>query len=130
MTAASDRARPLRRLLVSLAAVAAVLAPTTAVTQLALAPSALAYKTCAHGSHVTVRLGSTGASVREVQCILNVTRGAGLAEDSNFGQRTHNAVVAFQTAYGLQRDGVVGAQTWAKLHERYYAYVCQQGGPC
>lgn len=37
--------------------------------------------------------------------------------DGEFGQKTHNAVVAFQRRYGLQADGKVGPRTWAKFSQ-------------
>jgi peptidoglycan hydrolase-like protein with peptidoglycan-binding domain len=40
----------------------------------------------------------------------------GLA-DGKFGAKTQEAVIAYQTAAGLQNDGVVGSATWAALLE-------------
>ncbi len=62
----------------------------------------------------TLRKGSTGTAVRELQKLLNLT-GAGLTVDGDFGTKTLNAVKAFQKENGLTVDGVVGAKTWAKL---------------
>lgn len=53
--------------------------------------------------------GSIGAAVIELQHRLNIT------VDGIFGPDTRSAVVAFQTAHGLQPDGVVGPLTWAQL---------------
>lgn len=40
-----------------------------------------------------------------------------LKEDGNYGRRTRNAVRAFQTAFGLEADGIAGPKTKAKLRE-------------
>lgn len=39
--------------------------------------------------------------------------------DGVFGNVTENAVKQFQSQYGLEADGVVGADTWAKMQEIY-----------
>lgn len=62
-----------------------------------------------------IQLGDIGASVKEIQSILN---GKGYncgAVDGNFGSGTKTAVINFQRAKGLTQDGVVGAQTWAYM---------------
>jgi peptidoglycan hydrolase-like protein with peptidoglycan-binding domain len=38
--------------------------------------------------------------------------GPQLEVDGQFGEQTRAAVVAFQTYWGMQVDGVVGAETW------------------
>jgi hypothetical protein len=40
-----------------------------------------------------------------------------LTVDGDFGNGTHNAVVAFQRRHDLMVDGIVGNQTWAALRE-------------
>ncbi|MES2155571.1 MAG: phage tail tip lysozyme [bacterium] len=64
----------------------------------------------------TLRRGSKGPSVTELQDALN---GAGaqppLVPDGDFGPKTLDAVLAFQTQRGLVVDGIVGPQTWAAL---------------
>ena len=40
-------------------------------------------------------------------------------QDGAFGSSTRNAVIAFQTRFGLPADGVVGPSTWAKIYEVY-----------
>jgi hypothetical protein len=52
--------------------------------------------------------------VRKLQSLLNST-GASLATDGLFGGETEEAVIAFQRARGLDRDGVVGPYTWRAL---------------
>lgn len=37
--------------------------------------------------------------------------------DGIFGNRTKNAVVAYQTSRGLEPDGIVGCNTWRSLQE-------------
>lgn len=57
----------------------------------------------------TLRVGSRGQAVRDVQAKLKVT------VDGVFGLATKAAVVKFQTANGLKADGIVGPVTWGKL---------------
>ena len=62
-----------------------------------------------------VRMGDSGDAVMTLQTELNA-QGYNCGEaDGIFGQNTLNAVIAFQTANGLDADGVVGAQTWGAL---------------
>lgn len=67
--------------------------------------------------HPTVRKGSTGEAVKELQKLLN-QRGynCGTA-DGIFGAKTEAAVKAFQKANGLSVDGICGKKTWAALIE-------------
>lgn len=63
----------------------------------------------------TLRMGSRGASVVELQQLL---RNAGFspgAIDGIFGNMTHSAVIAFQRSKGLVQDGIVGVMTWTAL---------------
>jgi peptidoglycan hydrolase-like protein with peptidoglycan-binding domain len=63
----------------------------------------------------TLRRGNTGDKVKELQSILNAL-GYNCGEvDGVFGAKTEAGVRAYQTAMGLQADGVVGPLTWAKL---------------
>ena len=57
----------------------------------------------------TIKLGSRGESVKELQRKLN------LAVDGIFGAITDEAVRAFQRSKGLAVDGIVGAKTWEAL---------------
>lgn len=57
----------------------------------------------------TIKLGSRGESVKELQRRLN------LAVDGIFGKLTDEAVKDFQTAHNLTADGIVGGKTWAAL---------------
>jgi glutamyl endopeptidase len=70
----------------------------------------------------TVRYGSKGSAVRELQYRLNVwlavTPAAGLAPlavDGVLGPKTQAATRAFQRAMRLLVDGIVGPQTWNRL---------------
>lgn len=64
-----------------------------------------------------LRYGDKGECVRSAQLLL-IGRGCSCGRygaDGEIGQDTYNAIVAFQRASGLQQDGIVGAQTWARL---------------
>lgn len=64
-----------------------------------------------------LRYGDKGECVRSAQLLL-IGRGHSCGRygaDGEIGQDTYNAVIAFQRASGLQRDGIIGAQTWARL---------------
>ncbi|MCI0643140.1 MAG: peptidoglycan-binding protein [Gemmataceae bacterium] len=69
----------------------------------------------------TIRFGSKGAAVRELQYRLNIwiviTPGAPapLKVDGDFGSKTLAAARAFQKAFGLLVDGIVGPQSWNRL---------------
>lgn len=62
----------------------------------------------------TLRRGSKGPVVRELQTLLN-RGGAGLVVDGLFGPRTDAAVRDFQRRKRLAVDGIVGPQTWGAL---------------
>lgn len=64
-----------------------------------------------------LRYGDKGEFVRSAQLLL-IGRGYSCGRcgaDGEIGQDTCNAVIAFQRAHGLQQDGIIGAQTWARL---------------
>ena len=54
-------------------------------------------------------------STREIQQALKNSGFYQGALDGKMGPKTHNAVKEFQRVHGLNDDGVVGKQTWAKL---------------
>ena len=62
----------------------------------------------------TVKLGSSGAAVVELQTALNAF-GAALVADGIFGPLTDAAVRSFQGSHGLVVDGIVGPLTWTAL---------------
>lgn len=64
-----------------------------------------------------LRYGDKGEFVRSAQMLL-IGRGYSCGRygaDGEIGQDTFNAVIAYQRACGLQQDGIIGAQTWARL---------------
>ena len=64
----------------------------------------------------TLRYGSTGAAVADLQARLNDAGATPiLVEDGLFGIATYSAVLVFQKQHGLSVDGVVGPLTWAAL---------------
>lgn len=76
--------------------------------------SGSSYSSSGSASGSTVRLGSTGTAVRELQQAL-VNKGYSLSVDGAFGPMTQNAVISFQRSVGIAADGVVGPVTWSKL---------------
>ncbi|MGW1275096.1 GH25 family lysozyme, partial [Streptomyces sp. NPDC002491] len=75
---------------------------------------------CGHtDTRPTLRRGTKGAAVAELQCRLNLAMEPGhyppLSIDGDFGGGTENRVVEFQMCANLGTDGVVGPNTWAKL---------------
>ncbi|MEU9557140.1 peptidoglycan-binding domain-containing protein [Streptomyces fumanus] len=68
--------------------------------------------------NATVRTGSKGNAVREVQALINQTTPykPKLSVDGDFGGKTKKAVVWFQKTYKVKPyDGIVGKKTWAEL---------------
>ena len=63
----------------------------------------------------TLKLYSKGEWVKVLQAMLNAENKAGLDVDGEFGVFTYSAVNKFQTAHGLERDGIVGPLTWGEL---------------
>lgn len=63
----------------------------------------------------TLKLGSTGLYVQNLQANLNADASAGLTVDGDFGHGTLTAVEAFQASHGLTADGEVGNMTKAAL---------------
>lgn len=63
----------------------------------------------------TLRLGSKGAGVRDIQALLR-SAGYQVTVDGDFGQSTKAAVIAFQKNKGLAPDGMIGPKTQAALN--------------
>ena len=63
----------------------------------------------------SLKLGSTGPDVRNVQTKLKQLGFLKGTVDGDFGKATEEAVKKFQKQYGLEVDGKVGANTLAKL---------------
>ncbi|KYG28190.1 N-acetylmuramoyl-L-alanine amidase [Alkalihalobacillus trypoxylicola] len=73
-----------------------------------------------NNSTPTLRKGSKGAVVGRMQKRL-IAHGFPLPRfggDDDFGDETHNAVLAFQRAKGLTPDGIVGPKTWTELNKQ------------
>ena len=62
----------------------------------------------------TLRLGARGPDVGVLQSLLTQNRFP-VSVDGHFGNRTRYAVMIFQLEHQLQPDGIVGAETWARL---------------
>lgn len=60
--------------------------------------------------HPLLALGSRGDAVGHAQRYL------GVKDDEIFGPNTRKAVLAYQGARGLTRDGKIGPETWARMH--------------
>lgn len=65
-------------------------------------------------SKPTLKKGAKGKAVVRLQRAL-AAAGQAVTADGDFGPGTDRAVRAFQTAHGLQADGIVGPATWAAL---------------
>lgn len=66
-------------------------------------------------SRATLRSGSRGTDVNELQATLKLLGFYNGAVDGFFGDTTITAVGRFQEAAGLGKDGVVGPATWERL---------------
>ena len=88
--------------------------PVPVPTPTVPSPTVPAPATGVCASRPTLRLGSKGDSVRELQSILN-SKGESLATDGDFGPKTHSGVINFQWRNGLTGDGIVGPITWGAL---------------
>ena len=75
----------------------------------------MADKIIANRRWPTLKLYSKGEWVTVLQAMLNAENKAGLDVDGEFGVFTYSAVNKFQTAHGLERDGIVGEKTWGEL---------------
>ena len=75
----------------------------------------MADKIIANRRWPTLKLYSKGEWVKVLQAMLNAENKAGLEVDGEFGVFTYSGVCKFQTAHGLERDGIVGPLTWGEL---------------
>lgn len=66
----------------------------------------------------TMKVGSKGESVKQLQAFLNWYYAFGLKVDGIFGSGTENATRMFQFAEGITADGIFGKNSYAKA----YAY--------
>lgn len=67
-----------------------------------------------------LKKGENGTDVKHIQELLNKfgyrdSRGHPIASDGDYGQKTKEAVQAFQRAHGLEDDGIIGAKTMEAL---------------
>ncbi len=68
------------------------------------------YNECIDILKASLKLGSSGDSVKEMQKKLN------LVADGDFGPKTENAVKSWQKINGLSPDGIVGFDTLSKIY--------------
>ncbi|MFB7371978.1 peptidoglycan-binding protein [Streptomyces sp. NPDC056222] len=65
----------------------------------------------------TLQHGSTGAAVKQAQCLSNVWGGVPkLTVDGVFGSQTLTKIKWIQGCHGLARDGVIDPKTWSVLY--------------
>jgi len=84
------------------------------------------------GYQGVLKSGMKGEDVRELQDVLISLGFLEGESDGSFGVKTLNAVTAFQRAYNLHVDGIVGADTWSLLETeaartRMKTYVVRPG---
>ena len=82
----------------------------------------------------TLRQGSTGSAVEQVQFWLNTLAQydsaiPSVTVDGVYGTGTANAVRAFQRRYGLTVDGVMGQNTWNELYDEFRSIQSDNGAP-
>ncbi len=65
----------------------------------------------------TLKKGSEGQAVKDLQEALAALGLAPGAADGVFGKKTEDAVKAFQTLKGIDADGIVGPITWINIDE-------------
>lgn len=78
----------------------------------------------------TLRLGSTGPSVKLLQSLLQKIGYNPGATDGIYGRMTQQAVIQYQRDNGLVPDGIVGPATWNSLQKfllGYNIYYIQTG---
>lgn len=90
-----------------------------AVTDAKIA-TAVIYPTCQYKGDLpvsTVKKGSKGSSVKQVQSFLNWCIKANLDIDGNCGKKTAAAIKKYQKQYKLKVDGIFGPKSNAKAKE-------------
>ena len=70
----------------------------------------------------TIQKGSQGDDVKTWQSYLN-TQGYNLSVDGDFGDKTLEATIDWQTKSGLGADGIVGENTWGKAGYTNYSTI-------
>ena len=97
-------------LLLGWSTAAVMMMPTAAA---AIAP--MAVEVAQASTRPTLRLGSTGNAVSELQAMLILLGYLEAPVDGLYQPTTEAAVKAFQADVGLTDDGIAGPDTWAKL---------------
>lgn len=69
-----------------------------------------------------LRLGAIGAEVELLQSTLKKLGFYIGNVDGKFEKETENAVIRFQTEFGINPDGIVGQDTWDRLYPYIYGY--------
>jgi peptidoglycan hydrolase-like protein with peptidoglycan-binding domain len=77
----------------------------------------------------TIKLGDTGDDVKRLQRVFARAKALGFDDvDGTFGPETEIAVKDFQQSNGLTVDGIVGPNTWGKVHPYREASPTLQAG--
>ena len=92
-----------------------VLIGSTAVVSFAAPPEIAQVVVGGSVNRPTLKLGSQGERVSELQGALKLLGYYTGTVDGNFNQMTANAVSQFKQAAGLPPDGIVDANTWQRL---------------
>jgi Putative peptidoglycan binding domain len=98
---------------------------TLIVSELAVFAASYFYFTTTHAlesldtaSCIPLTVGSTGKCVSRVQVLLNEDlRYRAASVDGSFGKQTRQAVIKFQSAHHLAKDGRVGSMTASAINE-------------
>ena len=69
----------------------------------------------------SLKKGSKGTEVAELQLKLNVVRNSDLECDGIFGSATRSAVISFQRSQSITADGIAGSVTFSKLEKKLSA---------
>ena len=69
---------------------------------------------------VTLKNGSTGEGVKELQRFLNAKLSLGLGVDGKLGPKTIVVIKKWQTNHGLVADGLIGAKTKVMMNASLY----------
>ncbi|MEM1289895.1 MAG: peptidoglycan-binding protein [Cyanobacteria bacterium P01_H01_bin.162] len=88
-------------------------AATGLVSQAIAAPAAVHIAQAT--TRPTLRMGSTGSAVSEIQAMLALLGYFDDPVDGQYQTSTEAAIQAFQTDAGLNSDGIVGPATWEAL---------------
>lgn len=92
--------------------------PVLAAQRLAFEPanaSAVFPNLLAQAAYSTLAPGSTGADVSRLQATLKLLNFYQGDIDGTYSPATQAAVASFQTAAGIEADGITGPATWQKL---------------